>query len=399
MILQKRNLIFCNIFILLVFLQERFIYLTDLSFVNIISICGLILLIGNIKNITENNYYFKNIIILLMLVEVYGILISYFKYGQPISVGIIGIHYIFIYGFYFIIVDYYRNRDTDEFFKIIKKLFIVFGVFFSILLIIQTLIYPHELFKLSFSMRNGLRIQGCNILQYSFAVSVCDIISDYKRGKLLPFIIMGYALIFILQARNVVLIFTPILFYLLFVKVKNYQKKWFVVLLILSPFILFVIWKFGIDDMVAEIIYESRNIKGTGGVRVNELNYYYKLLKDSNFLGIGILGDTFNLRKIIYGTVQGFYMEDIGVSAFIFKTGIFGMLWYILYLLKLVKVSKLTGGWIDILSTFIFLKTIFSFFFSVSFLFDFRDGLIYLVILLALIDLNRYKKNNQEELT
>jgi hypothetical protein len=396
MVLKKSSFIFCNIFILLILLQERFIYLTDLSFVNIISICGLILLVSNIKNIIKNEYYFKNIIISLMLIELYGIVISYFKYSQPIRLGLIGTHYIFIYGFYFVIVDYFRNRDSYYFLELVKKLFTVFGVIFSILLIIQTLVYPHELFKLVFSMRNGLRIQGCNILQYSFAVVVSDIISDYERGKLFPLIIVGYVLIFILQARNVVLIFTPILIYLLFVKLKKYKKRWFVLLLLFLPLFLFVIWKLGINEMVSEVIYESKNVKGTGGVRVKELNYYYKLLKDSNYFGIGILGDTFSLRKIIYGTTQGFYMEDIGVSAFIFKTGFLGMLWYVLYLFKLGKVSKVVGGWVDILSTFIFFKTIFSFLFSVSFLFDFRDGLIYLVILLALIDINRNKTKQEE---
>lgn len=388
MIVRKDNLKYILIFTLLVLLQERFFFLTGNNLVMVISICGLLIFIKKWNRLLQRNYVFNLLIIAYFIIQVYGIFLAYFRYNQPLSTGFIGTHYIFIYGFYFLFVDWFRRGNEERKLEVIKNAFIFFGVLFSILLIVQALIYPTVIFSLSYSIRNGLRVQGCQIIQFSFVVAVCDAIYSFRPQKIIPIAIMGYELFFVNQSRNVILLMSAIIIFLFYRRLKESSMKKFIIAILFIPILVLATWNMGLGDVISEIVLELQTVDGTSGMRVNELMYYLDLFKKSKYWGIGILGDQFPLRSTIYGINVGYYMEDIGVSAFVFKTGILGLLWLIFYLKKLGKMVKYTSGWIKLLTVFIFLKTIFSMFFSVSFIFDIKEGLIYLVILLAMIDAN-----------
>lgn len=390
--ISKRNAVLTISVILLILLQERFIYMTNMNLVMFISIAGLIYLLLHVNNLLSPNYIFSKFIAFFLFIQFYGIFIAKIFYGQSIVIGIVGAHYIFIYSLYFYFAKKFRNGNIDCTIKLVKNILIFAGTFIAILLIIQSFIYPFVIFNLTYGMRNGLRIQGCSIVQYSFVISICDILFEFKKKKLFSLIVMGYTLVFIEQSRNVILIFSIIIFFTVYKKLYDKNKKLFCLAILFIPLVIFIGWNYGLKEILLEVVSESQNIKGTSGMRVLELKYYFNMLKKSHFLGIGVLGDRFHLRDLIYGTNKGFYLEDIGVSAFIFKTGILGLIWTILYIFKLNKLVKKTDGWVKYLTLFLVLKTIMSMFFSYSFIFDAKDGLIYLIIILSIIDANIHKK-------
>lgn len=382
---KKINLKYIIIFFLFTLLQERFFYQTDVSLVLVISILGLVYFLLNITEIINTKYEFKIMIFFLFIIEVYGIVISYFKYGQSLLTGFIGTHYIFIYGFYFYFSRLLAKGNMERNLENFKKIFIAIGLMYALLLIVQKIIYPISVLKLNYAIRNGLRIQGCSIIEYAFAIAICDIINDFKPKKLIAVLIMGYELLAINQARNVILVFGIIMLISFYKKVYDKKKIYAYILLLCLPIIIFLSSKLGYFDIVNDIVGETQNVKGTSGVRVNELNYYGEKLKESHYLGIGVIANSV-LKDTVLGNEVGFYLEDIGISAFIIKTGIIGFLWTILWIFKLFRRINKQEAWIKILGLFVALKTVCSMFFSVSFLFDFRDGLIYFVMILAILD-------------
>ena len=76
------------IFLFFSLMQERLFFQIDLSLVLIISIIGLIYIICNFKNIISKKYEFKTMILLLLIVEIYGIFLSYFNIF-PINIQIL----------------------------------------------------------------------------------------------------------------------------------------------------------------------------------------------------------------------------------------------------------------------------------------------------------------------
>lgn len=394
--ITKNHLAIGLLFIGLFLLQERLLYQIDTSLVMLISITGLIILLLKPQKFFLQKYIFGWMIFVLMLIELYGIILAYFHYRQNPIIGLIGTHYIFIYAFYFVFVDYLGKGNSYKNLEVLKNIIIKLGLLLAVLLILQSFIYPVEIFKLAYGYRNGLRIQGCHFMQYAFVVATCDLINCFTRKKIVSVIIMGYYLIVLNQSRNVILVSFIVFLFIFYRKMYERNKKWFVIGVLILPIILIVSWNYGIGSILGEVLREAQNIKGNVGMRVKELKYYYDLLKDSHYLGIGILGDRFSLRNSIYGTAQGFYLEDIGISAFVLKTGVIGLLWFIAYERKLINTIKKTDSWIKYLTIFLALKTILSFFFSVSFIFDIRDGLIYFVIILSIIDVNASKKGYGE---
>ena len=384
------------IFLFFSLMQERLFFQIDLSLVLIISIIGLIYIICNFKNIISKKYEFKTMILLLLIVEIYGIFLSYFKYNQSIITGLVGTHYIFIYGLYFYFVNLFSKKEISDNLERIKKVFVGFGSFYAILLILQNIVYPNIFLKLNYGIRNGLRIQGCQIIQYAFAIAVCDLINDFKGKKIVPVLIMGYELLVINQARNVILVFSFIILFSYYRKIYDKKKILFLLSLFVIPIILLIMGKAGYFNILSEIVEETQNVQGTSGVRVNELNYYWSKLKESKFMGIGVIGNNFYLKDYILGTNYGYYLEDIGISAFIMKTGILGFLWTIIWIKKLFKTTNKQYEWVRVLAWFVALKTVFSMFFSTSFIFDIRDGLIYFVMILAILDCGRKLEKEKE---
>lgn len=395
---KKINLKYILIFFFLSILQERVFYQTDVSLTLFISIIGLIYLIFNIKDVLNVKYEFKLMIFFLFLIDLYGVAISYFRYGQSILIGIISIHYLCIYGLYFYFTKLFKKGDIDKNIENIKKIFINMGLIYSLLLILQSILYPTIIFKLNFAIRNGLRIQGCSIIEYAFAIAICDLINNFKPNKLIAVTIMGYELLVINQARNVILVFAIIILFSVFKKLYDKKKIYAYLSIFCIPVIIFAASKLGYFNMANDIIGEAQNTQGTSGVRINEINYYVEKLKESHYTGIGVIGSKV-LKDTILGNDVGYYLEDIGISAFILKTGIAGLLWTIFWILKLFKRINKQNSWVKILALFVAIKTICSLFFSVSFLFDIRDGLVYFVIILAILDSNRsvYEKGDNYE--
>lgn len=398
--LDKNKILLFSITSILVLLQERFFYLIPISLVNVMSIFGMILIVFYLPKILSNKFEFAKMIVSLLILELYGILIAYVFYGQSVIVGIKGTHYMFLYGFYYLYCDISRKIGVRDSLSIIKSTLLFWGFISAFLVIIQWFAYPTIFLNLDYSIRNGLRIQGTQIIQYAFALCLVDLFYKLSIRNVIKVLVLGFVILFILQSRNIVLIYSIIAIILLGIKIYNTNRKAFCFACILLPIVLIIcINNFG-KSVLYEVIEEASSGTGTTSIRIEELNYYLNKLKENHFLGIGILGDDFSQREVIYGTNRMYYLEDIGISAFIFKTGVLGLIWTISWLFKLLKMSicHKNNGYFKYLSIFVLLKTILSMLFSVTFLFDIRDGLIYFILILVLMDVGRDLHEQEEVL-
>ena len=94
-------------------------------------------------------------------------------------------------------------------------------------------------------------------------------------------------------------------------------------------------------------IYKSVNADisentGSSYARTGAIDYYMSEMKGSTlFFGFGIAnpdeGDT--LYKVIHGPDENYHFDDIGLVGTFAKLGIFSIIWYILFLLKIVQLT------------------------------------------------------------
>ena len=395
--IKKENLILFLIVSLIILFQERFLYTIDQSLVYILSVGGLICFFVYLIRGKILKYDFSIFIIFYLIIEFYGIFIAKIFYGQKLMVGIYGVHYMFLYGYYFLFVDLIKNKgNVDINVNTIKNTIYFWCFIICVLIVIQWFWYPLEFLKLNFAMRNGLRINGSHIIQYGFALACCDLLRKFTVKKFLFCIFIGLEIILIMQSRNVILVFGIIIIVLMFFKLFKDNKLLFFTLGVMSLLTLLILVNNNGLNVWNEIFEEATTKEGTTGIRIYELEFYFNSLKNNNFLGIGVLGDSFSLKSQIYGNDKYFYMEDIGISAFIFKTGIIGLIWTICWIFKLFRQGTVVNAKYKYLAYFVAIKTVMSLFFSVSFIFDFRDGLIYFIIVLSILDIAHHNDETVE---
>ncbi|WP_218971539.1 O-antigen ligase family protein, partial [Neobacillus soli] len=341
-IIGKKKLILFSMVLLVVLLQENFIYMTKLNTSFLLSITGLLIFLFKFGDIVKKPYTFKFLIISLMIVEFYGIMIGCIYYSQSFYEGIYGTHYIFMYGWYFAFVDAMRSNVNKKYAFYVKEILVFIGTFITVLLMIQGILYSKIVFlDLTYSMRNGLRIMGSYILSQVLTFIYVDIIYKFSFQKLIIAFLMTYYVIVYNQSRGTIMIFVICIVLIIMKRIiseKNILKITTMFLVILVGVILIIQTGF-IQKIIQNIFFEVNENTGNVGVRLDAIKYYWDILLDHWLLGIGILGDKFELKELIYGTTQYYYyMEDIGTLAFLFKTGIVGLIWIILFYKKLFSI-------------------------------------------------------------
>lgn len=394
--IKKKKII--SVITLIVLFQESLIYLVTFNTINLLSIIGLFLFLVNGKNIFKRHYEFKTLVLSFILIQLFGIILSNIYYGQGIFQGIYGAHYIFIYGWYFYLVDLMRincSKPYNEYAEYTKNYLVKLGLIIVSVVILQGALYDKVVFlNLKYALRNGLRISGCYIATPIFIFLLADIFKKFNLKRLIAICIVSYYLIKFNQSRSliIVLLISMIILYLRNLITKNFKfgiKDLFIIYI--GIIILIATYKYW-SSMIGEMLNEMSSVKNTGGVRIREMQYYYELLKERHFWGIGILAYEFPLTEIIHGTAQYYYyLEDVGMFSMLFQTGILGVIWLIAFLVKFFRVIRAHKKDYWSFVGYINLYRIIFGFLTIQ-IFNNKYSLVYFIIILAMMEIKVNKK-------
>lgn len=318
-----------SIFIILNFLKSdrKFVIRIDIFFKNIITLL-LIILFSGINSKLEHGYTMTNVIWFMVP---FLILLMYFPLVRWLQYDII------------------YNK-----FLLLSK--IVVGIL-CILFLFQSFIYNggSTFLKLDgiiseyYTYGSGMRLYSVfeGYVRVLIIVIANEIIcNDFKKSKfnLIIFFLMFFSIVVIDQSRYYIL---TILFSCLFVYmvhnniVKHVKKMIFLLLLILL--LLPIIF-----DKVYSIILSIEENTGSSYARISAIQYYIELMPKHFFWGLGITipNEDSNLYKLILGPNEIYHYDDIGILGVFASLGIFGGIWYLLLIFKLLKIgiTKLTNN-------------------------------------------------------
>lgn len=343
-IFLRTNKKYIYILTILILLNESLFYLTPKNLSSIVAIISLILFIFRFNVIIKKRYLFKNSILVLVLISFISQLGSFFRFNQPIILGIFGMHFIFIYLYYFFFVDFLENKIKFKNIDILIKVFISIGTIMSILYILQMIIYPKFIiFNMSYSYRNGsVRFfTGYIFVMFSIVLTYSKLLEKLNIRMLICILIQLASLISVSKTRNFII--AIIIVFVIGLCIKNRNNK---LIFSLMVGLLAIIGALFIKDnilfkMIDGMYFEFKTQSNTIGARIYEFKYYIELLKQSPLTGIGFLDSRFELTPIITGYYPYFYfVEDLGLIGCIIKTGLIGAIWMIVFLWKMFKVGK-----------------------------------------------------------
>ncbi|MDZ5015620.1 hypothetical protein GNF72_10200 [Clostridium perfringens] len=381
------------IVIILIALNENIFNLVGVNLSSLVAVLGIFLFVINLDNIIKKKYIFKKYVFTLILVCGLSQLYATYKWGQPLIYGLFGMHYIFIYLYYFIFVNIFKKDKLKQ----IKDIIIILSSILCIIYFIQYLIYPNfVIFKMNYAYRNGnVRFfSGYILIMFSIILIYSDLLFKFKFKLFICLVVQILSLAIVSQTRNYIIgIFIVLMLGLI---LKN--RKTNVLFLYFSLLIIFIYITFFLDEknyinnILNSVFSEFNSKSGTVGVRIDELSYYINLLKDNLLFGIGILDSRFLLTPIITGYVPYYYyVSDLGLFGVIIYTGLIGGIWLALFLYKIFKCSINFLKFNDKYSYLMILTAIFIVALFPSGLVFNKNAILYICIFISMCEVN-YKK-------
>lgn len=330
------------IFIMLITLFTNIYNINGFSkLVNIISIAMLIYGVVKFPIIFKKTYSNKWWPLFLIMVHIISVVYVYFKYGQNILEGLMGIHYIFIAFSYYYFYDLFRRFPNryEEFIKILTWI----ATIIAIMQILQCFIPSISIFNVHEIRNERIRIfsSPINIWLVFYYVGQWRI-KALRRYQFLQLSIILFTIFYVSQTRAIILTLS-ITFVIIFYKdysIKNKLKRYMTftcLSLILLPF-LYILIKNGIFESLFSFLDEIEAGTGSGFTRLASLEYYWNLYCENPILGIGFLKGGSPLALSIYATkTRHFYMEDCGLAATLFKCGLLGLGWILYTFFIMIK--------------------------------------------------------------
>lgn len=339
----------------------RFWIIKLLVLINIMSLfqikalpLGLILIIGyaiisgkrilciSLKHRYPSSSIVWSLLVIILINEIYCM----FKYGQSIFTGILGIYYIFLIFSYFIFFDYFIKNENAVI-DILKWIFMVTSIV-AILSLIQFALFPHFNVFSNYAFRNGgLRIYGTALSYYAqvFLISFLVAGDTYKGEKIrkVQLAILLMTLVIVSKSRGGVITLVLATIYIIYKKLIT-QKNGFLKILIFTGIVgvlLKIVLKSNYGDFIFSFLNEIEQGSGSGSTRINEMEYYYNEFLKNKLFGIGVLRGGSSLADLIYRKDLWYYIEDLGITGFVFQTGILGLGWIVFVLISLVKKIKI----------------------------------------------------------
>lgn len=388
--------------IYLIFINERFFYLTNYSGKTTIDIMLLIILLMYIfygKEILKHKYRFMFEITTLLLLLIASIGVSYILNGQPIGLAYHATKFMFIYTLYFPLIIFIKRYGV----KYILNVVHITGSILAGSFLLQKLIYPKIIiFHVMYMERlEGVRFfTGMSIVIFASFISLSNFLTEkakkVKYFYLVAFILQVSHLLFVAQTRGLTVILI-ILYTIIILSYSNQRIIEKIVSTLLIFLIGFIVFGPFIKDIIRLIFEELDYYRRGGGtlyVRKLEFQFIISQLKESWLLGLGFYSGHFVNTPRIVGTAYNYYLSDIGVFGYVFYMGILGLLVTIKYIVKLFKTSILLLksqkkiGLISLLFTLYI--TLMS---PVNYIFNIEIQVIYLIIFTCIIEVGLCQKD------
>ncbi|MEB2289971.1 O-antigen ligase family protein [Priestia megaterium] len=400
----KKNTLIVACILLIIFLNERMFYTlqSDSSVhVKLLLLLTFSLFIVYIKFFFTKQYLFRGIVIFYLVINLFSLLTTNLKFGQPIDLAIMRYKYIMVMLIYFPITAIIFKVGTE----FVKSLIIKVTTFLSVIYIIQWLTYPSLMFlKVAYAERFGF----VRFYDGSFFITVglfCTISYLYNKPKSLEkikyytaFFLQIVYLIFVAQTRSSILTILVIITILLISKVslKNISNTFKVgALLVVGSLILFPYVQNVFFSLKEDI---SRN-EGTAYIRVQATDYMKEKIKENPLFGVGLYNAKYVEGDSIDGSIYKYYPEDVGITGFTFQYGLAGLILYIAMMIKLIYFTyKIFKGNRKKSIFYIILCLYFCFQMPFTIPLNVDNNLIYIAIIMGLIQIDYYTTIRQKQM-
>lgn len=283
---------------------------------------------------------FKLLVIFFLIITTTGIFNSYIQ-GQPFILSLKAAKHYFLILFYFVFISQEINQQK------LFRLIIIMGLLLSI---VNNIIYFFGnlgifAFDLNAWQERAGRLRfliGGFFIIFASIITFGEYLRTNKKLYLMVFIYMAATLILQGMTRAVMFgmgITIPLMIY--YSRGINYIKAAFAILILILLFICFIplLQSSFLGEMYKNTKSEIGEKAGNVGIRLEGYKYYYHEILKSPIIGRGIWNDTLTKGNPEDMKYRRIHLSDIGITILIFHFGILGLLWLVVVLLKVYKIS------------------------------------------------------------
>lgn len=285
------------------------------------------------KVIHKKELHFRNAIILFLIGIFVNILSAYINQGQSPYDTFLSFGYYYFILFYFVLHDLQLSR------KYLENIIIIFAILYSLVYIIQVLVYPLPLVSGGMDESRGtirLRIAGNGFLVLAYFLMLNRFL--LKRNLIYILTALAFFIILLMGGFRTLTLGALLLSGFMFIKlvkfnIKNYALLVFVVLLFMG-----LLQFKGISNIYNGMVGSTDELikQGDKYIRVVQLDFFFnKFPKNISvyFLGSGLPGgkSAYYLSMLSYSVNLGIYWVDLGLIGFYIIIGplaLAGLLWY-----------------------------------------------------------------------
>lgn len=279
---------------------------------------------------------------------------TFFSYGQDFSVfSPTKIYYLSVM-IYFGYNRAFIRRNNFEFFI---NAMAVFSIVMCLLLLCQRVYYiaTGELFLYNdavragtfvYEIRNfGLRFNaGSGMITFITCFFTAYLTKKNDEKGIFPVIykiaaILGYIVcLVIFQSRvSIVVLFIVLFFNIWNMEFKNIRIK----ALFITFVVVLALCFLATNSSVVQKIIGISSSEGSFWARTGALQYFIKKFLDNPVFGIGLVASaTPALDELVHGTEGFFYYSDMGMIGNLAELGIFVLIWFVAFLVKLVMQGR-----------------------------------------------------------
>lgn len=276
---------------------------------------------------------FKNAILLFFFGLLINIFPAFINLGQSPYRSILG------YAFYYFIFLYFLLHYLNLNIKFLENVIIIFAIIYSVLFIIQTIVYPYPILGMDADIGRGtirIRFLGSGFLILAYFLILNRYLINFKLiNILLP---IGFFTILLMEGYRTLIAGALLVSMFMFIKIVRFSIKYFVVLFIT---ILLFVGLFQLEmpsRILGGFLNDSKSdiAKGDKYVRLVQMEFFFKRYPEniSYFIFGGGMpaGDTiYKFNPELIGQNYNIVWVDIGLLGFYIVVGAFalvGLLWY-----------------------------------------------------------------------
>ena len=305
---------------------------------DIILICNLLFIVyigvKYFRQKTQSSFRFKYVILFSVLLIIISAYQSFVLYNQSFWLGVRPQRHFFIALLLYFPINKLLGVDIiskDDIIKMVYRIALI-------QLVIQMAYYISggslEFIKLSYDYRyDGIRLRANScLINLFFVMTVANFINGKNRVKNLIYSIINLVYVmFMLKTRLLMLSYFGVLIVAFIIWKRNVALK------LIALFILVGIIPVIINTEIFQNTLEGILEDNPNDIRSVGKSYYKEQLKKNPILGRGYINTEWEPAYNAAGMNREIYLVDNGLIGFIFVFGTIGLIWFIIWFVKLFK--------------------------------------------------------------